>query len=383
MAAQTWQDVRRTGFAGRVELDRARATLEGLLPEPSMELAPLEAAVGRVAAKSGIAPIDLPLSPLARVDGYALAAASTYGAGNYNPIEVLEGGLHEVTTGAPMPSGSDSVLGYGATTGTGGLIEILEPVAAGEGVTPAGGLWSNGAVVFPAGRRLDTLDVARAAEAELMEIAVWRRPRVALLIAGAKPRRTALNPVENLLQGLVARDGGADDRTRATLDTLGEIDLVIMAGRSGCGSDDDAAPRIAARGRVLWHGLAIAPGSTSGLGVVDDVPVILLPGEPLACLAAYELLAGPALRRLAGLDPALPHARTSHRLATKIASRPGTVELWLVGAQGAAAQPLAHPDLATLAATREAIGFVIVPASSEGYPAGAEVEVHLFAGHHG
>lgn len=383
LAGQPWQDVRRIGFAGRVELDRARAALDELLPEPCMEAVPIGVAIGRVTARAGVAPVDLPASPVARADGYALTAATTYGASSYNPIAPA-GRLQEVSAGETMPAGSDSVLGYGAAVGTDGVIEIVDPAAPGEGVMPAGGLWTKGDEVIPAGRRLDALDVARAAEAGLTEVVAWCRPRVALLIAGAKQDRSpVLDPLAALLGELVARDGGVVERERSTLQTVGDVALVLVAGRSGCGSDDDAAPTIAACGRMVWHGLAIAPGGSSGLGSSDGIPVALLPGEPLACLAAYELVAGPALRRLAGLDPALPHSRARHRLAAKIASRPGTVEFWLVGAEGAEVRPLAHPDLATLASTGEAIGFVVVPASSEGYPAGAEVEVHLLGGRHG
>jgi len=350
--------------------------LDALLPEPRTERVPLGAAIGRAVAASALAPAELPATPCARIDGYALTAASTFGASSYTPLEP-SGGLVEVVAGAAMPPGSDSVLNYGAVAGTAERIEIVDPVAPGEGVMPAGSLWTTGATVIPAGRRLDALGAARAAQAGLTEITAWRRPRIALLIAGAKPRGAVVDPLAMLLDSLVARDGGTLER-RSGLGSLGEADLALVAGRSGCGRDDDAAPMIAASGHMIWHGLAIAPGGSAGLGAVGDIPVILLPGEPLGCLAAYELLAGPAVRRLAGLDPALPQARVTRPLAAKIASRVGTTELWLVGGRGAEVRPLAHPDLATLATTAPAVGFVLVPAASEGYPAGAEVEVHLF-----
>ena len=380
-AGPAWRDVRRVGFAARTELDRARAALDALLPEPRTERVPLGAAIGRTVAASGLASAKLPTTPCARIDGYALAAASTFGASSYTPLEPSSG-VVEVVAGAAMPPGSDSVLGYGAVAGTADRIEIVDPVAPGEGIMPAGGLWTTGATVVPAGRRLDALAAARAAQAGLVEITAWRRPRIALLIAGAKPDGPVVDPLAMLLDGLVARDGGTLER-RSGLGSLGEADLALVAGRSSCGPDDDAAPTIAASGRMLWHGLAITPGGSAGLGTVGDIPVILLPGEPLGCLAAYELLAGPAIRRQAGLDPALPHTRATRPLAAKIASRVGTTELWLVGGRGAEVLPLAHPDLATLATTAPAVGFVLVAAASEGYPAGAEVEVHLFGAGHG
>ena len=109
-------------------------------------------------------------------------------------------------------------------------------------------------------------------------------------------------------------------------------------------------------------------------------PVVLLPGEPLACLAAYELLAGGAVRRLAGLPVELPHRHRRMRLAAKIASQVGTTEFCLVRQDGNDCSPLAAPSQAILATTAAAIGFVVLPAASEGHPAGSEVDVHLFDG---
>ena len=119
---------------------------------------------------------------------------------------------------------------------------------------------------------------------------------------GRSRARPALDPVRAMRRR-------SDHQGRwVRLKRPGAADLALIAGRSGCGADDDAAPALAATGRMLLHGLAIAPGGSTGLGRSDGVPVVLLPGEPLACLVAYELVAGPAVRRIAGL-------------ATKLAAR--------------------------------------------------------------
>ena len=212
----------------------------------------------------------------------------------------------------------------------------MEPAAPGDGVEAKGAAWRRGLTVAPAGRRLSPLDLARAAEAGLRQLEVWRRPEVCLLVPGAKPDGGAADVLDPLLSGLIARDGGSARRIPVTagiaqaLRALGPADLVLVAGRSGCGGDDDAAPALAAAGHVDVHGIAIAPGGSAGLGSIGKLPVVLLPGEPLACLAAYELLAGHGVRRLAGLPAMLPHPRRRARLAAKIASQVGTTELWLV-----------------------------------------------------
>ena len=235
--------------------------------------------------------------------------------------------------------------------------------------------------MVPAGRRLSPLDLARAAEAGIGELTVVPAPQVRVLVRGAKGPQTAADPLLPLLRGLIARDGGVAHGAAVAEDLCDALqapaDLVLVAGRSGTGADDDSVAALAAVGRVDAHGLAIAPGGTAGLGRLGNVPVVLLPGEPLACLAAYELLAGRAVRRLAGLPPELPHRRRRLRLTTKIAARIGTTELWLVRHDGEGIAPLAPPDRAVLAMTAAAIGFVLVPAGSEGYQAGSELEVYL------
>ena len=310
-SSDRWQDVRLVGFATRVELELARARLDALLPEPTAQTVPLGDALGRILAVSATAPCDLPPLPRARIDGYATTAAATFGASAYNPLE-LPHALSPVTAGEPMPAGADAVLPFGAVTASGAMLEAMEPAAPGDGVDAKGAAWRRGLTVASTGRRLSPLDLARAAEAGLRQLEVWRRPEVCLLVPGAKPGGGAADVLDLLLSGLIARDGGSARRIPVTagiaqaLRALGPADLVLVAGRSGCGGDDDAAPALAAAGHVDVHGIAIAPGGSAGLGSIGELPVVLLPGEPLACLAAYELLAGHGVRRLAGLPAMSP-----------------------------------------------------------------------------
>jgi molybdopterin molybdotransferase len=287
-----------------------------------------------------------------------------------------------------MPPGTNAVLPFAAATINGGMLEIEEPVAPGDGVETAGAAWRRGDTIAPAGRRLTAFDRARVAEAGLEGVEVFRRPAVRIIVPGPKGRQGSADALLLMLDGLIERDGGfasaaapAPEIATALRDT-GAADLVLIAGRSGSGADDEAAPALAAVGQVDVHGVAIAPGGSAGLGRIGGVPVVLLPGEPLACLAAYELLAGRAVRQLAGLPARLPHPRRRLPLSAKIASQVGMTELWLVRPDGDGVAPLAPPDRAVLATTAAALGFVLVPAESEGHQVGSQVEVHLFDQNH-
>jgi molybdopterin molybdotransferase len=110
----------------------------------------------------------------------------------------------------------------------------------------------------------------------------------------------------------------------------------------------------------------------------NGVPIILLPGEPFACLVAYDMLAARFVRRLAGADPT-PYSVAEFELSRKIVSGIGSVEIVPVRLTGNQAQPVGAD--AGLAGTLQADGFVVVPATSEGYGPGARVRVHLYDRH--
>jgi molybdopterin molybdotransferase len=127
------------------------------------------------------------------------------------------------------------------------------------------------------------------------------------------------------------------------------------------------------------HGVALRPGETAGTGRVNGVPVFLLPGPPAACLWAYEIIAGRALRLLAGLSPELPFPSVTLSAARKIVSEIGMVEVCPVRCtRDGAVEPVVSFAEAGLSAAAQAHGFVLVPEASEGYPRGAPVTVHLY-----
>ncbi|HET9596750.1 MAG TPA: molybdopterin-binding protein, partial [Anaeromyxobacteraceae bacterium] len=233
------------------------------------------------------------------------------------------------------------------------------------------------------GRPLRAHDAAALAAAGVVRVAVATRPRVRLVVAGPKAGPDAHAP---MLRALVARDGGAPEV--APGGPLGEAmaraaqepgaDLVLVTGRSGTGPDDDAPAGLARHGALELHGLALRPGGSTGLGVAHGIPVVLLPGDPLACLCAYELVAGRLVRRLAGRGPELPHATRDATLARKVASAVGYVEVCPVRLAEGVADPGGIPDFGGLWSAARADGFVIVPAALEGYPPGARVTVHLY-----
>lgn len=279
------------------------------------------------------------------------------------------------------------MIPYEAAQAVGPFIEAIDAVAPGSGVERQGSWTTAGKALLPAGRRLRPGDLGLLAAAGHDTVSVLPAPRVRILMAGG-PKAGAPEQVASMLAVLVGRDGGGVEAVEvvpADPDALAEAfarpgaDLILSAGRTGTGPDDVAAPALARAGRIDLHGIAMRPGGSAGLGVVGDVPVLLLPGEPMAALVAYELLAGRAVRRAAGLPADLPHATVRAVTARKLVSEIGCLDLHRVRLDGdGRVEPVASPGWPGLAAAARADGFVLIGADSEGVPDGVSVTMYRF-----
>jgi molybdopterin biosynthesis enzyme len=130
---------------------------------------------------------------------------------------------------------------------------------------------------------------------------------------------------------------------------------------------------LATQGRVVAHGIAISPGETTAFGMIDHRPVLLLPGRIDAAVAGWLTLGCPLVDRLSASGDASDPS-TVARLARKVASPIGLVEIVPVRITGGHAEPIAsgYWSLAALATTD---GWILVSANSEGLPAGSEVVI--------
>jgi len=369
-AGMATADIRLTGFSSRAPLADALAWIDARTAVLPVESVALDDALGRVLAKAIASPVDWPSVDCAAMDGYAIFAAETEGASDYNPLPVDAHML--ITAGLPMPAGTDAVLPFALAQPRGPALDVLAPIARGAGVDRRGGMMPAGGIAVPAGP-LQAQHIALLLALGAGPVAVVRKPLVALLVAGPKSGPDLLSP---MLRALVARDGGVPEAM--ALPAAG-ADLILIAGRTGAGPDDDAALTLADAGGVLdMHGIAVRPGDSAGLGRIGGTPVLLLPGAPHACLAIYDMLAARAVRRLAGIQPYEPYSSTERLLERKAVSAVGFTDMIQVRISNTHATPLGPADAGTLASAVRADGFLIVPESSEGHPAGAIIRVQVY-----
>ncbi len=369
-AGMATADIRLTGFNSRAPLADALAWIDAHTAALPAENVAWADALGRVLAAAVASPADWPSVDCAAMDGYAVAAAETEGASDYNPLPVNAHML--IAAGLNMPAGTDAVLPFALAQPRGTALDALAAVARGAGVDRRGGVMPAGSTAVPAGT-LQARHIALLQALGADSVPVVRKPLVALIVAGSKSGPDLLSP---MLRALVARDGGVAEAM--ALPAAG-ADLILIAGRTGAGPDDDAALTLAAAGSVLdMHGIAVRPGDSAGLGRIGGAPVLLLPGAPHACLAIYDTLAARAVRRLAGVQSCDPYVSTERTLERKAVSAVGFTDMIQVRISDTHATPLGPADAGTLATAVRADGFFIVPESSEGYPAGATVRIQVY-----
>ena len=413
------------GFARRQSVERAIAWLDAQLQPLDSEPVPLRMAARRVLAESIVSNVDVPGFDRATMDGYALAAESTEGATSYNrlpltvigdslpgrpfPHHVGAGQAVRIMTGAPMPQGCDAVLpaewvdSMEATStleasryrARASRVFAVAAVSPGKHVGRRGEDVTQGTALLPLGRRLRPQDLGVLSSTGVEQVHVYRRPRVRLVVtgnellpAGSRPHGHCIADANGpMLAALVERDGGlvdfpslVPDEHDAILASLyTDADVVIVSGGSSVGVEDLAPTLLASHGELAVHGIAMRPSSPTGFGRLEHRLVFLLPGNPVSCLCAYDFFAGRAIRALGGLSTGWPYHSIIAKLARKISSPIGRLDYARVRLVDGDVEPIAVSGASILSSTTRADGFVIVPADSEGFAPGREVEVWLYA----
>jgi len=335
------------------------------------------AAAGRVLAADAAAAAR-PSAALVLIDGWALSADATLDAGGYAPAPLLSL-PQRVEAGQFLPSGTDSVAPLDAVKVGNGRAEALAPVTPGHGVLWAGGDCDPAAPLRRIGERLRGVDLAVLASAGVARVNV-REPRVT--VAGRRGD-AIVGAAARLIASDIERRGGTvrlDDAERGLGTALGSgaTDAVIAIGGTGGGRNDTSVRTLAREGQLAVHGIALTPGETAALGFVEKCPVLLLPGRLDAGLAVWLTVGRRLLQRLAGNAIAKDYEPAEQlTLSRKVVSTVGLAEMVpmrRLADDAGKVEPLASKYLPFSALAR-ADGWILVPADSEGYSAGAQVSV--------
>jgi molybdopterin biosynthesis enzyme len=355
-------------------LREVEACIETIAAPLAPQAIELGAALGRVLAQDVAVSAQIPAAPVALSDGWAVRSDLVLDAGSYAPVPLMPPPAW-VEVGQPLPETADAVLPPDAVVTTAGMAEAHAGATAGDGVVPAGADADTRAPLRRAGTRLRALDIAVLRAAGLASVHV-RIPRVRIVAARAS--RTTADFVGLMIARAIERAGGESQLDASSLEEAlraPSADAVVAIGGTGAGRHDTSIKTLARVGRLDLHGVGIRPGETAALGTAGSHPVLLLPGRLDAALAAWLVIGSRLLARLTAASDS--EAASPARLARKVTSTVGLAEVVPVACGPEGVEPLASGYL-PLQALARADGWILVPPESEGFPAGAMVEVRSF-----
>jgi molybdopterin molybdotransferase len=396
------------------------ADLAGFAPLP-VEVVPLIESSGRVLAEDVIAPEDVPGFDRSTMDGFAVRAAETFGAGEGSPAlfevagevpmgaqpteDLSPGRAVRIWTGGMLPPGADAVvmLEYSRELDD-TTVELIRAVAPGENVIQRGDDVKVGSRLLPQGHRLRPQDVGLLAALGRVEVPVHRRPRVAVLSTGDEVVPVDVQPgpgqvrdvnaytlaslaakcgAESELLGLVGDDPEAIRRGVAR--GVAAADVVLVSGGSSVGRRDFTLDTFLSfdGAELLVHGVSVSPGKPTILVRLGRQSLWGLPGHVTSAMIVFDLFVRPLLARLSGgtADREAWRPRVLARLGRNLPSVPGREDFVRVRLEATADGPVAWPILGAsglLATMIRADGVIRVPLHDEGLMRDEVVEVTLF-----
>lgn len=392
--------------------------MDQISPLGESENLPTAEAFGRVIAEQRLSPEALPAFTRSAMDGYALRAADSHGAGESLPVylrlvgEVKMGEVPDfsleagecalINTGGMLPQGTDAVimLEHSQSAGTEEL-ELLRAVAAGENVIRAGEDLEEGQTLLPAGARLRAPEIGGLMAVGITQVDVMRRPRIGILSTGDEvippEQQPDLGQVRDVnsysLASLVEGEGGEalrygifsdnkDSLYKSASEALQNCDALLISAGSSASARDLSADLINSLGEpgVLVHGINLRPGKPTILGLCDNKPVIGLPGNPVSALVVAWLFASPMLKRLLGEQAEFSTPLRRAKLVINLASQSGREDWVAVSLREEDGRLLAEPIFGQsnlIFTLVRADGLLCIPAESNGLAAGEEVHIQL------
>lgn len=396
-------------FRELVSSEEAHRILNGIKIKPKLQTLPLEHADGYILAEDIFSGIDVPAFDRSVKDGFAVRAQDTYAASERKTVILTRAGsisagfvsditigckeATEIATGAPIPEGADAVVMVEHTTREAENIIVQRPVHINENIMRIGADIMVGERVLRRNVRIGSQEIGVLASIGINKVTV-KKLYVGIISTGDE----LVQPGFKLDPGKIydansyavassIRECGAHpiiygivkDDYRAISDVidraLQECNMILTSGSTSAGVGDVMYKIVAEKGRTLLHGISIKPGKPTIVGVVGDIPLIGLPGNPASALIIITEFIAPLIHRSLETSSLLK-TKTKALLGTSIRSE-GRRELYPVGLVRGRAYP-ADKTSGAITTLSEADGIIEIGEKTEYLEFGETVDITLF-----
>ncbi len=403
-------------FRKLMSLEEALKTVLSYAKSAEIEEIVFDDALNRILAEDVRSPINSPPFDRAAMDGYAIRGEDSFGAAPNNPVllrlrkrqrekgkesrvEIGQGECLTIQTGMPLPKGSNAVVMLEYTKESGDTLEIFKPVTPGKNVSFTGEDVTLGEEVLKEGKVLRAHDIGMLASLFKTKVKVYKRAKFGIISTGNE----LLGPTESfegenkiadvnsyVLAALtkknaiphrigIVRDDYEKIKSAITYSLGAHCNGLLISGGSSVGKRDFIADAVEDLGKLVFHGVAIRPGEPTGFGIVNNKPVFVLPGYPVAALSAFELLVRPFLYDIHGLKE---ERRKIFAIASKkIPSAVGRTDFvrvkLLCTKNEYYAEPIRVSGSSILSSMTKSDGFVLIEENKEGIGEGEKVAVNV------
>jgi putative molybdopterin biosynthesis protein len=372
----------------------------GCLQPMEPETVPVDESLGRITAEAVFAALSSPFYNASAMDGIAVRFKDTVGANETNPVRLSRGTMFDyVNTGNVLPEKFDAVIMIEDIQPLDeNTVEIIAPVTPWKHVRTIGEDIVSTELILPEGHRIRPIDLGAMLATGLTKVAVRKQPSAIVIPTGRELVQpgTSLEPgniIEfnsRVLGGYLQEWGIRTDRSLivtdskdllkdAIADRTAKYDFVVINAGASAGSEDYTAHVLAELGEVVLHGVNIKPGKPVILAIVNNKPVIGLPGYTVSAVITLRLFVRDLVDALLGAvskPSRFLEATLSRPLSSKLGAEEFIrVKLGRVG-KNLMASPASRGAGAVMSLV-QADGFLTVPASSEGIGAGEKVDIEL------
>ncbi len=364
------------------------------------------------------ADIDLPRKDIAFYDGYAVSFNDISHASPSRPVKlrivakILRDGDEEgikinpgeaayVSANSPIPDGADTLVRSELTRVEGDYVVVRKAVKPGSDIVHKGEDLRKGDLILRKGKLLEGQDITLLTEIGYTRIKVFRKPFIAIFSVGDELRDmmkegAAYPDNYRFAISYMAREMGCETRYLGILSddpehistvvdaVAHDFDAILLIGGASIGLNDKTGPALTRVGEPIFHGTTLSPGKVSGIYIVRDRPVFLVPGHIGSAVACLYYIFYPYIKHVYydGIDT-LPHVKGVFKV--KPDQRPGKHTVRTVSIErGMNGELMVIPHHRRLGGSTlltlltEGAGLILMEPDRE-YNIGDEIEVRLFS----